>query len=193
MLVFRKLLAHETGCLTQHLQRLDAADRRLRFGHFVTSEVIATYVASIHWPQTWVVGAFDGDTLRGVAELRPCGPSAARQAELSVTVERGYQNRGIGTRLLEEALLIARNRAFETLYLLCLPENMRMQHIARKLGDLIRFHDGDVEARIKNPHPDLLSLLTEVFGDGLVFWQAAWKAASHDGLAPAPRKLPLLP
>ncbi|MGF1628312.1 MAG: GNAT family N-acetyltransferase [Kiloniellaceae bacterium] len=187
MLVIRKLLAHERGDLKNHLLRMDADDRRLRFGHFVSPESIVAYTAGICWPQTWIVGAFEDGVLRGVAELRSGDRSGAPTAELSVTVERAYQDRGIGTRLLEKALLIARNRGFRSLFLLCLPENVKMQHIARKFGDRMSFQDGDVELRITATAPEALSYFTEMLDDAAGLWQSAltWP------VAPPARGLPL--
>jgi GNAT superfamily N-acetyltransferase len=170
MIHIRKLLAHETGALLDHLLRLDDADRRLRFGHVVSADTVRAYTTGVDWSQTWVVGLFDGGILRGVAELRRA--ASPKLAELSVTVERAYQNRGLGTRLLERALVIARNRGFETLFLQCLPENLKMQHVARKFGDHLRFQEGDVEATITSPGPDAISFCSEILEDAGAFWQA---------------------
>ncbi|MEQ8356875.1 MAG: GNAT family N-acetyltransferase [Kiloniellaceae bacterium] len=197
MLVFRKLLAHETACLKDHLLRLDVEDRRLRFGHFVSPEVVIAYVDAISWDDTWIVGAFEGAVLRGVAELRDSGAPgirpAARVGELAVTVEPACRNQGIGTRLLEEALLIARNRGFETLYLLCLPENQQMQRIARKFGERLAVQDSGVEVRVKSPQPSPLSFFAEIFGDAVAFWQTAASRAANDDTPPAPHPPPPTP
>lgn len=185
MLVIRKLAAPEAAALKAHLLRLEPEDRRLRFGHAVSPEVILATCDAILWDQTWLVGAFEGDVLRGVAELRDLGSgrgsAAARSGELSVTVERPFQNRGIGTRLLEEALLIARNRGFKNLYLLCLPGNPKMQCLARKFSDRIRFEDGDVEVHIRSPQPDALSVFAELFSDGIGLWQMLFERAAASG------------
>lgn len=193
MLVIRKLAAPEAAALKAHLLRLDPEDRRLRFGHAVTPEVILATCDAIRWDETWLVGAFEGDVLRGVAELRDLGSAeaagraaaAARSGELSVTVERAFQNRGIGTRLMEEALLIARNRGFKNLYLLCLPGNPKMQRLARKFSDRIRFEDGDVEVHIKSPQPDALSFFAEWFSDGVALWQTLFERSGRTGSTPA--------
>ena len=198
MVVIRKLAAQEARCLKEHLLRLDAGDRRLRFGHCVKPQVILAYCDAIQWERSWIVGAFEGGILRGVAELRDIGASeargtaeardtagtrgtaGARTGELSVTVERAFQDRGLGTRLLQEALLIARNRGFRSLYLLCLPDNPKMQRLARKFSDRISFQDGDVEVRIRTPQPDPLSFFAEVFGDAIALWQTVFDRATHD-------------
>lgn len=179
MLVFRKLLGQERSALKEHLLRLDEEDRRLRFGHFVTPEVILAYVDAIDWAETWIVGAFEGEVLRGVVELRDAGApgdqrGGRKTGEISVTVEPDHQNHGVGTRLLEEALLIARNRGFQDIYLICLPENARMQHVARKYAEQVRVEDGDVEIHIASPQPDPLSYFAEIFGDGIALWETAF-------------------
>ncbi len=175
MLILRKLLAHELGELRAHLLRMDDDDRRLRFGHVVSPQLILDYVAALRWPQTWVIGAFEDGVLRGVAELRS-GKPGSRMGELSLTVERAWQNQGLGTRLLERALRVARNRGFRSLFLLCLPENAKMQHIARKFGDRVSFEDGDVEVRIETPHADAQSLFAELLDDSESFWsEACWQ------------------
>ena len=190
MPVFRKLLAQETGLLKDHLLRLDEEARRLRFGHFVTPEVILAYVDGIQWSETWIVGAFEGDVLRGVAELRDCSSAERRAGELSVTVETEFQNIGIGTRLLEEALLVARNRGFTSLFLLCLPENVKMQRVARKFADRMTFQDGDVEVRIVAPQPDPLSYFAEIFGDAIAMWETAMDRVTSQAKTSLPPKLP---
>jgi GNAT superfamily N-acetyltransferase len=194
MLVIRKLAAPEAAALKAHLLRLDAEDRRLRFGHFITPEVILASCDAIQWEHTWIVGAFDGDTLRGVAELRDMGSAeAGRMGELSVTVERAFQDRGVGTRLLEEALLIARNRGFRSLYLLCLPDNPKMHHVARKFSDRLSFQGGDVEVRIKSAQPDALSFFAEAFGDAVALWQTMIGRTTGDNPTKPPARQPSLP
>lgn len=185
MLVIRKLLAHELGELRAHLLRMDADDRRLRFGHVVTPQVVLDYVAALPWPQAttapwphyWAVGAFEDGVLRGVAELRG-GRPGSRAGELSLTVERAWQNRGLGTHLLERALRIARNRGFRSLFMLCLPENTKMQHIARKFGDRTSFEDGDVEVRIAALQADAQSVFAELLDDTeSLMSEACWQSA----------------
>jgi GNAT superfamily N-acetyltransferase len=192
MLTYRKLMPPETGRLKAHLLRLDEEDRRLRFGHFVSPQVILAYVDAIDWQRTWIIGAFEDGVLRGVAELRDTGApghttpdlkKGGRCGELSVSVEPGFRRQGVGTRLLQETLLIARNRAFDTLYLLCLPENRQMQRLAARFAGQLSFQDGDVEVRLKSPQPDPLSFFAELLGDALSFWTAAVTRPAKDDKA----------
>jgi GNAT superfamily N-acetyltransferase len=195
MLVIRKLLAHELGELRAHLLRMDDDDRRLRFGHVVSPKLILDYVAALRlsqvWPRTWIVGAFEDGVLRGVAELR-AGRPGSLAAELSLTVERAWQNQGLGTRLLERALRIARNRSFRSLFLLCLPENAKMQHIARKFGDRVSFDEDDVEVRIATEGADAQSIFAELLDDTeSAMSEACWQSARGWTRVQSAEELPL--
>ena len=57
------------------------------------------------------------------------------EAEAAVIVSDVWQNRGIGTALLEEAIKIARMEGVSRVFASALPENMEIQHLlAGKLG-----------------------------------------------------------
>lgn len=171
MLVVRKLMARESKSLERHLLRLSAEDRRLRFGYATSAPAIAAYVKAMDWGKTWAIGAFSGARLCGIVELTRCDPWWAMGAELSVSVEKRYQNRGLGTRLVAETLLIARNRGFRTVYLLCLPENRPIQRIARKFDGQLTAVEGELEARIRPPQPTPLSVMVELFNDNRAILQ----------------------
>lgn len=165
MTLVRKLAAGEADKLIQHLCRLTLEERRLRFGHAVSSQGLADFVGAIDWSETWAIGALDGPDLRGVVELRRAGSWSSHTAELSVSVEGPYQNQGLGTRLVAEALLIARNRGIRAVFLLCLPENLPIQRVARKFSGQLKMVDGDIEARILPPQPTPLTVMIELFND----------------------------
>lgn len=166
MFAVRKLSACDADQLKGHLRRLSADDVRLRFGHAVKDAGLDSYAEAIDWSQTWAVGVFDKDRLHGVVELRRIGSWWSRNAELSVSVEGPYQKQGLGTRLVAEALLVARNRGLRTVFLLCLPENQPIRKIVRKFSGELTAVEGDIEARIRTMQPTPLSVMTEVFGDG---------------------------
>jgi Sortase and related acyltransferases len=70
--------------------------------------------------------------IMGVARLvRDGSPNAA---EFALLVADRYQGHGLGSEMLAELLDMARRRGIETVYGFILPDNSRMQTLARELG-----------------------------------------------------------
>ncbi len=178
MTLVRKLSAIEADKLTHHLCRLSLEERRLRFGHGVSDQGLTDFVEAIDWSETWAIGAVEGQDLHGVVELRRAGAWWTGAAELSVSVEGPYQNEGLGTRLVAEALLVARNRGIRTVFLLCLPENRPIQRIAKKFSGRLTMVDGDLEARIQPAQPTPLTVMMELFNDTQGIVQSALEQAA---------------
>jgi Acetyltransferase (GNAT) family len=89
-------------------------------------------------------------------------------AEAALSVQRTYQNRGVGTELLRRLIVLARNRSIRSLHMLCLLENGKVLHIARKLGAKVTFDQSAVEARLGLPRPNHLTLLLELLDDASI-------------------------
>lgn len=86
-------------------------------------------------------------------------------AEAALSVQRTYQNRGVGTELLRRLIVLARNRSIRSLHMLCLLENGKVLHIARKLGAKLTFDHSEVEGWLALPGPNRLTLLLELLDD----------------------------
>lgn len=150
-LAIRRLWPAERGTIRAHLLRLDSEDRSLRFCHAANDAFITSYCATIDWLRAAVLGFFAAGELRGVAELIGIKDVWPPSAELALSVEGPYQNHGIGSALLRRALVTARNRLIGTVYMICLVENRKMQHIARDLGASLVVREGQVEGAILTP------------------------------------------
>lgn len=166
MRVFRKLLPYEIWRLREHLLRLSAADRRWRFFAGVGADFIADHCRRIDCRWALVIGYFEAGVLRGAAELHLAGPLGGR-AELAVTVESAWQDRQIGTELLGHAITIAENRGVRAVEMICLLDNHRMQHIARKFTGRLDIVDNRAEANLMVPYPTQISLWQEAAMDGM--------------------------
>ncbi|MGY6410600.1 MAG: N-acetyltransferase family protein [Alkalilacustris sp.] len=116
--------------LLDHLKRLDPEAQRLRFMGAVSAAGIAAHVARAD-PLALVVFAPDG-AWRGCAELHP--GETADAAEIAVSVETAWQNRGIGAALTAEAGRQARRLGRGDVRLTCLRHNTPMMRIARHLS-----------------------------------------------------------
>jgi len=175
----RKLWVGETDRFREHLLRLDPISRVSRFGTPVTNYFIEKYAARALGPDSVVHGFFVEGTLRGCAELRVSADHFPHEAEAAFSIERPWQNVGVGSALLGRTILAARNRGVRKLHMNCLSHNHPMQAIARKYEADLRFEANDVVAEITNPRPDPLSLFREFMADGYSFTSALLDAQSR--------------
>jgi RimJ/RimL family protein N-acetyltransferase len=178
MRVYRKLFPTEAPRLRDHLLRLDRVDRHRRFFAGMSDAAIDEHCRRIDWLRMLVIGFFEDGVLRGAAEVALDGGLLPRQAELALSIEGPWQDRGIGTELMRRAILTASNRAVPSIYMLCLSDNRRMQSIAKKFDARLGFADGEADARLDVPPPTQLSLATEALGDGFGLFALWWDAAS---------------
>ncbi|MBO0764617.1 MAG: GNAT family N-acetyltransferase [Hyphomicrobiaceae bacterium] len=165
----RRLWPTETDKFRDHLLRLDPESRRLRFAHLVSDDFIKAYASRMTEYGSLVYGHLVDGVVRGASELRRLGDAWGEQAEAAFSVEKPYQDHGVGTDLMGRVVRAARNRNIRRLYMSCLAENARMQAIARKHDALLRFEYGDVVGEILPAQPDYFSLATEAAEDRLGF------------------------
>jgi GNAT superfamily N-acetyltransferase len=165
----RKLWPNETATYRDHLLRLDAESRRARFGGAVSDEFIGDYVNVSLSLDEVVHGFFVNGTLRGAAELRAIRSDRDADAEAAFSIEKPWQDHGVGSALLAHTLLAARNRGIRRLHMICLAENRRMQQLARKFEAELTFEYGSVVGEVEAPYPTPTSVLREVFADSAGF------------------------
>lgn len=147
---FRRLDARDRAARLAHIDRLGAEARRTRF--LGTGPPVPLPEPRL------AVGAFAGADLVGLGELYTlCDRDAA---ELALSVEPAFQNRGIGRRLLDRLLAHARNRLFRDVRMLCAEDNAAVLALLRPIATRI-LHDPP-EARavvaLLPPSPATLAL-----------------------------------
>jgi len=168
----RKLWSTERDKFRDHLMRLDKDSRRMRFGMAVDDRFITDYAGRADHMQSVIYGYFVNGQMRAAAELRMIGDGWSLEAEAAFSVERAYQDSGVGTDLLGRVILAARNRGVHRLYMNCLSENRKMQRIARKYEAELHFDHGEVVGQVKTPGPTPASLWSEAVDDGNGFVMA---------------------
>ena len=161
----RKLWVGEADAYRDHLLRLDPESRHRRFSGAISDEIIARHAASISEIGVVVHGFFVDGVLRGAAELRHIGTAFSDEAEAAFSIEKPWQSHGVGTELLERTLLSARNRGIKAMHMQWLPDNQRMQQLARKFEAEIKLDYGAVLGEVDPPRPTPLSLLREAMVD----------------------------
>lgn len=161
----RKLWPTETDRFRDHLLRLDKEARRMRFAHGVSDAFIEDYASRMSEMGSIVYGYFVDGEMRGAAELRKLGDVWGQEAEAAFSVEKAYQEKGIGTELMGRVIRSARNRGVHLLYMSCLAENSKMQAVARKHEADLRFEYGEVIGEIVPQDPNYFSILAEAVED----------------------------
>ncbi|HVY00341.1 MAG TPA: GNAT family N-acetyltransferase [Pseudorhodoplanes sp.] len=165
----RKLWMFENGAYRDHLLRLDRVSRQNRFGGAVSDDYIRSYARDTNHLDAVLYGFFVDGMLRGVAELRPIGGWRSGEAEAAFSVEKEWQSHGVGSALLEQILLAARNRGVKFLHMACLARNQRMQQLARKFDAKLRFDFDSVVGEVKASRPTPLSFVREAWSDACGF------------------------
>jgi RimJ/RimL family protein N-acetyltransferase len=131
----------------------------------VDDEFINKYASQSNAFDSVIYGFFAGDEMRAAAELRIIGNSWGGVAEAAFSVEREFQDSGLGTKLFGRLIQTASNRGINRLYISCLASNRKMQHIAKKYEAELTFEHGEVLGRLKPSMPTPLSLWNEAFDD----------------------------
>ena len=157
----RRLWPLDFPAFRRHLIRLDPETRQRRFGLSVNDGFLAAYAEQARRLGTVVYGAFGNGEIHASAELRALAHLDNATAEAAFTVERGVQDHGLGTILMERIITAAQNRGIGQLYMICLSDNERMRHLAGKFGARLRLEQGEVLGQIEPAHPTPASLLDE--------------------------------
>lgn len=165
----RRLWPTETDKFRDHLLRLDKASRRLRFAHAVSDAFVEDYASRMTEYGSLVYGHVVDGKVRGAAELRRLGDGWGEEAEAAFSVEKAYQDNGVGSDLMGRVVRAARNRRVRRLYMSCLAENAKMQVIAKKHEAVLRFEYGEVIGEILPETPDYFSMVAEAAEDRVGF------------------------
>jgi GNAT superfamily N-acetyltransferase len=168
----RRLGKSDCDAVVRHFCRLDKEMRRLRFGNAVNDAFLTHYANAIFESVSIVYGAWVENELRGVAEIRGLPANWTSKAEAAFSVEREWQDRGIGNALLQRLIATAQNRGIRQLAMVCLKENLKMQHLAEKYEAIMQYEVDHVEGRISDLHPTFGSIYEEFSGEARSFVRA---------------------
>lgn len=183
----RSLSVRHKPRILAHLIALAEEDRYLRFGFPATDAQIERYVDSLDFTFDQVFGIFNRRlvlvALAHLAFPRPGQPRSAG-AEFGGSVASHLRGQGYGKRLFEQAMLHARNRGIDTLYIHALSENTAMLRIARRAGAKVERFGSESDAHLRLP-PDTLASRMEQLVDasaGEIDYRIKHGARQMDGL-----------
>ena len=166
----RSLAPRHRDRIVAHLLALDDTDRYLRFGYVASNSQIAKYVDTLDFEHDEVFGIFNRRLeLIALAHLVHAASQGADRpaamAEFGVSVLKKARGRGFGARLFEHAVLHARNRGVQTLFIHALSENTAMLRIARNAGATVERDGSESEAWLRLPPETLASRMEQVIDD----------------------------
>jgi len=152
------------------LLSLPEQDRYLRFGYAAGDAQIQRYVDGLDFDLDEVFGVFNRRlvliALAHLAYPRPGQTAGPKAAEFGGSVLPTVRGRGYGARLFEHAVLHARNRGLDTMFIHALSENTKMLHIARRAGAVVQRDGSETDAFLKLPHDTLASRVEQWVGEG---------------------------
>lgn len=163
----RELSERHRARIRAHLLKLDEGDRYLRFGYAANDEQVVRYADSLDFERDNIFGIFNRRleliamahlAYTDLAELRNC-------AEFGVSVLKTARGLGLGTRLFARAMLHARNKGVNMMFIHALSENTAMLKIARNAGARVRRDGTESEAYLQLPEPSLDSRISEIWGN----------------------------
>ena len=136
MVPIRTLGEHHRERVKQHLLQLAPADRYLRFGYQANDAQVSHYAEQLNFARDEIFGIFNRELeLVAMAHVAYAEPPQHQQcAEFGVSVLPSERGRGYGARLFDRAVMQARNRGVNMLFIHALSENAPMLKIARNAG-----------------------------------------------------------
>jgi len=186
--LLRRLRRSDAAAFEAHLLRLDATARNARFGGAVGDDALRRHARLSLDGGAAVYGWFEAGVLRGAGELHRGsgvgGLAPAGDGEAAFSVEAGWQNRGIGTRLMRRVIAAAGTHGIGRVVVVCRSSNRMMQELARRFEARLEIVGGETIGRLETPGPTPFTLLRATVGDSFdlaaanVEWQAGLLLAS---------------
>jgi GNAT superfamily N-acetyltransferase len=161
----RRLFPIDLGRYRDHLQRLSADDRALRFGGFANAAVVRRHVTGLDWTNSVLIGGFVDGALRASVLVVGVGAPSRATAELAIVVETAYRRCGHGTTLVRRAITVARNRGIDRLIMHCVAGNIPVRRLVRRFEPMLQIAEGSIEARLEVGRPNHLTMLQEAMDD----------------------------
>jgi GNAT superfamily N-acetyltransferase len=187
----RRLWLSDKEAFRDHLLSLDPRSRHLRFGGGMSDDFLVRYAENCFGKGDLLYGAFVDGKMVGAAELRSNQAIWSEQApfgrhihaEAAFSVDQDYRRRGIGEKLFKRILRAATNHGVETIEIICLPDNVGMQNLAKKFHTQFAFEENSLTGRLTARRPTAFSLFREASGDALDFgaalFDAHWRAVAE--------------
>ena len=135
-----------------HLKGLPEADRYTRFCYNIKDTGIDQFILSIlyHPDDHHLFTATIDDTIVGFGHLAREG----EDWELAVSVDCIHQGKGVADKLMDFMVDWGKTRGVHSVFMHCITQNTKIQHLARKHGLRMVERDGaEITSRVDLPRP----------------------------------------
>lgn len=143
----------------RHLKALEQADRYTRFGFQANDSTIDQLMLSILYNRAdhQIFTYFKDERIVGFGHLAREGTDW----ELAVSVEKQYRGQGIADELMAYMIDWGKVHNIESVYMHCITENRKIQHLARKHGLRTVDRSGqEITAQVQLPEPTVVDYTT---------------------------------
>lgn len=143
-----------------HLKKLSETDRYTRFCYNIKDEAIDQFILSMlyHPDDHHLFTATLGDTIVGFGHLAREGDDW----ELAVSVDSNRQGQGVANKIMDFMIDWGKTRGVHSVFMHCITQNAKIQHLARKHGLRMIERDGaEVTSRVDLPAPTPMDYTTD--------------------------------
>jgi GNAT superfamily N-acetyltransferase len=136
----------------KHLKNLSETDRYTRFCYNIKNENIDSFILSIlyNFDDHHLFTATRDNKIMGFGHLAREGDDW----ELAVSVDSDCQGQGVADRLIDFMIDWGKTRGVHSVFMHCITQNAKIQHLARKHGLRMVERDGaEVTSKVDLPPP----------------------------------------
>ncbi len=136
----------------QHLKNLSEADRYTRFCYAIKDENIDQFILTILYnpDDHHLFTAEIQDNIVGFGHLAREGDDW----ELAVSVDSQHQGKGVADNIMNHMIDWGKTRGIHSVFMHCITQNQKIQHLARKHGLRMVDRDGaEVTSKVDLPPP----------------------------------------
>lgn len=144
----------------KHLKYLPDVDRYTRFCYNIKDEAIDQFILTILYnaDDHHLFTATLDDVIVGFGHLAREG----NDWELAVSVDNAYQGQGIADKLMDHMITWGKTRSIHSVFMHCITQNAKIQHLARKHGLRMIERDGaEVTSKVELPAPTPMDYTTQ--------------------------------
>ena len=149
----RRLSDTDRPAVREHLLRLSAEDRALRYCSAMSDAVVEARVAALDFERTVCFGRFRAGRLVSFAEGHRFETATGPCIEAAFTTDADYRRAGLARTLVRAVRRFARRASAARVVLHCLARNLPMRALLRSMGANTTCEDGEVEANLSTLHP----------------------------------------